>query len=110
MEQLPLSALSAQIYERAAISRQGETVLKDVQYGGPPSEDNPGDLTDRRLYLDTRTLRQLLEVAENSLTGRVVIHHAGLRCRQYLAGAHKYEVLTLVGDQPVAENLPGFRL
>jgi hypothetical protein len=46
-----------------------------------------------------------LEVAESSITGRVIIHHAGVRCRQYESGGHLYEVITLVGDQPISESV-----
>lgn len=99
MDLLPLSALSNLILQKDALSRAGERIVRDVQYGGPE------DPTDRRLILDTRTLRQLLEVAESSITGRVIIHHAGVRCRQYESGGHLYEVITLVGDQPISESV-----
>ena len=109
MPLLPLSALSKRIYERRALSHKGETVIADIQYGGPADAELgiPGDATDRRFFFDTHTLRQLLEVAEQSLTGRVVVHHAGLRCRQYESGGHRYEALTLIGDQPLPESFLG---
>lgn len=98
-EPLPFDALSAHTLEHPALSRSGETVLRDDQIGGP------GDPADRRLILDSATLRALLSMAENSLSGRVVIHHAGVRRRHLrTSGGHVYEVLVLIGDQPVPES------
>ena len=107
-EALPLSALSKLAFNRAGLHLPGrDPVVADVQYGGPaePELAISGDPTDRRLILDSGTLDLLLQVARSSLTGRVVIHHAGVRVRQYRApDGHLYEIVTLVGDAPKPEE------
>lgn len=97
---LPLSALSQLSVERPGLHQPGrDPCLRDVVYGGPQ------DPTDRRLILDTRTLRAMLEVAEASATGRVVIHSVGIRVRQHrAAGGHLYEIAYIEGRAPEAES------
>ena len=76
------------------------TVLRDVVYGGPDAEP----AADRRLVLDATQLQHLLDIARQSPTGRVVIHHAGLRVRRVLVNATQVvEVLKVVGTDPQPE-------
>ncbi len=77
------------------------TILRDVQYGGGDDD------TDRRMVLDTAQLRMLLDMAEHSLTGRVVLHRVGIRVQLLEDKGHRYEWCTLVAAKLEAE-MPSF--
>lgn len=81
------------------------TVLGDVVFGGPSVEPT----ADRRMYFDVKTLEELLEVARASVTGRAVVHHAGIRLRRVQDGAHALDALYIVGDRPAAERFDLFK-
>lgn len=78
------------------------TVRQDVLFGGPTVEPT----RDRRFYLEAKALEALLDLARQSPTGRVVIHHGGLRVRQVQDGGSVVEVLSIVGDNPTPEPFP----
>lgn len=75
------------------------TIRSDTVYGGPEAEPT----ADRRWVMDVDELQRLLDVARRSPTGRVVVHHAGLRVRRVLDGSHTVEMLAMVGSEPVPE-------
>ena len=79
----PISNYSEHKFDRPLIHEGTARLVWDRTFGGPSEPDlgNAGDPVDRRLILSTAELRKLLEIAEQSLTGRVVIHHAGVRVR-----------------------------
>lgn len=109
---LPLTAYAQREVDRGVgLQLPGrDPCLRDVQYGGPSPDGEGGDPTDRRLMLDTATLRAMLAVAEASTTGRCVVHQVGLRVRQYRArGGHLYEIVHLVGSKPTAEEHAALR-
>ena len=83
------------------------TVRSDVVYGGPSNEPTG----DTRLFLEERELVRLLEIARQSPTLRVVIHHAGLRIRRIQDGSAVVNVVSIVGDKPEPEpfTLAGVR-
>ena len=99
----PLESLSRRSAYRAPLQLGPDhpRVLLEREIGGPE------DPADRRLVLDAALLRQLLEVAENSLTGRVVLHRIGLRVQVLDDGTHRWEHLRLIGAPPVPELPPG---
>lgn len=87
---------------RSPMQRPGmDKLLRTAVVGGP----NQGG--DRRCYLSTRLLSQLLEVSRSSIMQRVVVDGAGVRVDLYVdPSGHKYEVWTLVGAKPRPEPLP----
>jgi len=95
---LPLSALSDRQVERAILHEPGRSTVRDIEIGGPK------DPADRRLFLDVETLEALLAQARASLTGRVVIHGIGLRVRTLLEDGHRWDVVYLLGREPVPET------
>ena len=67
----------------------------------------PGHGGDRRVFLSSDLLGQLLEVSWSSMTRRVQIDRAGLRVDLYeQPNGHRYEVWTLIGADPRPEPLP----
>lgn len=71
-----------------------------------------GHNLDVRYIIDRHALRQLLEAAEASVTGRVVVHGASLRVRTWRGGdGHTYSTFTFLGSGAVPEDpviaLPG---
>ena len=70
------------------------------EYGGPSSK------RDQRLILSRKELGVLLEMAQDSPTGRVVINQAGLRVKFHRAkSGHTYTVWELLGLKPVADKV-----
>lgn len=97
---LPLDAIPFDSAPYQGLEANGRiTVLRDMLYGGPVAEP----MQDRRLYFDKAELRRLLELAEQSPTGRVQIDHAGIRVRRVLDGTQAVDVLSVVGTQPKPE-------
>ena len=78
--------------------------LRTATIGGPGSD---GLGADRRLFFSVDLLAKLLEIARTSPTRRVQVNRTGLRVdlRRERNG-HQYEVWTLIGEPPVAEQLP----
>ena len=77
-----------------------DTLLKSVTVGGPEKEG------DRRIYLDKKTLLELVEIAKSSVVQRVQINRAGIQVNLYQrADGHTYEIWKLVGIQPVPESV-----
>ncbi len=101
-QRVPFHVLAWKAVQKPGIQLAGRpTVVRDVQYGGE------GDPTDRRLVLHVAQLRQLLEVAEASLTQRVVLHGFGVRVQQLRdKSGHVYEHCTFVGCKLEAEAPP----
>lgn len=101
---LPLSAFSLRnIAKTSPIQLPGRPeIVADRELGGPE------DPADRRLVLDTTTLRMLLDRAEASSTSRVVIHQVGFRV-QTLAdnSGHRWDHVTLLGLEAKPEVQPG---
>ena len=103
----PLAAFAQRTIDRGAgLQLPGrDPCTRDVQYGGPGPDGEGGDATDRRWVMDTATLRAMLETAEQSPTGRCVVHQVGLRVRQHRAGdGHMYEIVYVVGSRPIPET------
>ena len=72
----------------------GENVI-----GGPLSGK------DVRMYLDQPTLARLLEIANQSITGRVHMDGVGLRVKAYRnKGGHVYEVWSIISAPPKPEQ------
>ena len=64
-----------------------DEVLKRTRVAGPETKQ------DIRVYYDTAELRYLLDLAENSPSGRVELVMAGLECTDYRArSGHVYQV------------------
>ena len=101
-----LSEFATHSFARPPIQENSVRVIWDRQFGGPaePGLGNPGDHSDARLVLSRQELQALLAVAEQSITGRVVIHHAGIRVRLLEDGGHRFKSIRLVGDKPVPET------
>jgi len=69
--------------------------------GGPLSGQ------DVRMLLDRKTLQQLLDIASQSLSGRVQLDGVGFRQRVWRSGnGHVYQTLTLISLQPRPERTP----
>jgi hypothetical protein len=98
----PLDPREALSVNGSPLQRAGaDTLLRTAVVGGP---DRPGD---RRVYLSSALLGQLLEVARSSPMGRVQVDRAGVRVDLYRRGdGHEYEVWTLVGADPKPEAMP----
>lgn len=98
---LPLEALAARNEIKPALQRGPDypEVLSIREIGGPQ------DPADRRLILDVQTLEQLLAEARSSMSGRVVIHHAGLRVQTLRdrRSGHRWENLLLLGSETKPE-------
>ena len=78
-----------------------DRLVRRVSYGGPTSN------ADARLFVDVATVRQMLSVAESSLTNRAVIHGAGVVVDLYeAASGHRYECWRLVGSHMEPEPAP----
>lgn len=77
------------------VDRPGQArTLQKVRF---PDDGNGLLATDRRMFLHIDDLRKLLEIAESSLTQRVVFHGVGLEIEQRQVGDHVMEVWALVG-------------
>lgn len=102
---LPFSALSFHAVAMPGLQLPGRpTVIRDTQFGGPE------DRSDRRMILHVAQLEELLKVAKESMTSRVVIHHFGVRVQLLEAqGGHRYEHCTFVGSKLEAESALGIR-
>lgn len=103
----PIQNYSDHKFDRPLIHENANVrIVWDRTFGGPPEPDlgNVGDPADRRLVLSTAELRHLIGIAEQSLTGRVVIHHAGVRVRCLEEGGHRYESVRLVGGKVEPER------
>lgn len=80
-----------------------DRLLRTVVLGGPETR------LDHRLYLSTRELEMLLDVARASPTGRAILPSAGVRVDQYLhepdggGPTYQYEVWRLVSGRPYPE-------
>lgn len=99
------SDFSPHSFERPPIQEGAIRVIWDRQFGGPADDlGNPGDPQDCRMVLSRRELEALLEVAKASLTGRVVIHQAGIRVRLLEDGGHRFKSLRLVGGKVEPET------
>lgn len=71
---------------------------EEYLYGGPNCRQ------DRRLYLTRQELHRLLEQAEASINGRVLLPFCGIRVRVYEdSQGHIFEVLTLSPAAPRPE-------
>lgn len=67
----------------------------------------PLDPRDVRMYLDKRTLRLLLDIAENSTGGMVEMPRVGLKVKTWEDGhGHNYQTITLISGQPKAAKTP----
>ena len=101
-DKVPFNVLSWRAVQKPGLQVAGKpVVLRDVQYGG---EEDP---TDRRLILHVAQLRELLAVAEASLTQRVVLHGFGVRVQTLRdRTSHVYEHCTFVGCKLEAETPP----
>ena len=78
-----------------------DRVVRTVTTAGP---DEPGD---RSLYLDSRTLAMLLDIARSSATGRVRVPRCGVRVDLYeQPDGHRYEVWRFIGGAPEPEPMP----
>lgn len=99
---VPFNVLGWRALQKPGLQLPGRpTVLRDVQFGG---DDDP---TDRRMVLHVAQLRELLAVAENSLTQRIVMHNFGVRVQLLRAkDGHVYEHCTLVASKLEAEAAP----
>lgn len=96
-----LSALSARnvVHPALQVTAGYPVVLSTMDIGGPM------DPADRRLVLDVQTLEHLLSLARSSITGRVVLHHLGLRVQVLRdSSGHIWEHLTLLGSEPKPES------
>jgi len=100
-EPLPLEALSRMNEVKPSLQRGPDypEVLAVREIGGPR------DPADRRMVLDTKTLEHLLDVARASLSGRVVVHHAGLRVQTLRdrETGHRWENVLLIGSEAKPE-------
>tara|TARA_R100000388_G_C7221132_1_gene149028 strand:+ start:770 stop:1078 length:309 start_codon:yes stop_codon:yes gene_type:complete len=77
----------------------GDQLLSENTLGGPLTG------RDARLFLSTKTLRQLLDIAESSSIKRVQIDGVGLRVRTWRdKNGHVYETWQLIGQQPKPET------
>lgn len=64
-----------------------------------------GHTQDARFILDAEALRALLDVAQQSITGRVVMHNASLRLRTWRGGDGKvYTTLGVLATEAVPED------
>lgn len=101
-DKVPFNVLGWHALQKPGLQLPGRpTVLRDVQFGG---DDDP---TDRRMVLHVAQLRELLAVAEDSLTKRVVLHGVGIRVQVLRANdGHVYEHCTLVASKLEAEAAP----
>lgn len=90
-DRLLIQSARGAIADRVAFQRPGSPeVLRKVQF---PDTDG-----DRRLYVDVGTLRQLLQMAEASVTHRVVIHSVVVEVEQLRdKTGHVFEAWTFVG-------------
>ena len=69
--------------------------------GGPLNTD------DVRMIFDRKSLEHLLDVAKSSMSGRVILHHAGIKQRIWRTGdQHIYQTLSVVSDPPKPESTP----
>jgi len=97
----PLTALSRRNVIKPGLQMGPDypEVLQDYEIGGPE------DTTDRRLVVDTATLEELLRIARQALSGRVVLHSVGLRVQllRDRQSGHRWEHCTLIGRQPRPE-------
>lgn len=76
-----------------------DRLVDETVVGGPLSGQ------DVRMYLDRKTLTHLLDVANDSVVGRSVLHGVGVRIRVYEGGdGRRYAVWSLVSNPPVAEQ------
>lgn len=99
---LPLSALSERMHEKPLVQLPGRPErIRRFTIGGP---EEPRD---RRLELDTATLRKLLDIAEQSEAGIVVIRQAGLDVSTWRNQAgHQWDQLTITGLEPKPKRVP----
>jgi len=75
-----------------------DELMREAEFGGPASS------RDSRFYFDRKELEQLLEICKSSVSGRVIIHHAGVKVRLYRSGSgHMYEAWHLIGSKAVPE-------
>ena len=100
---MPNMSIPGQIVEHsqgASGTSSGDTLLGETTIGGPLCAD------DVRMMLDRATLRRLLEYAESSLSGRVVLHGVGFKQRVWRTKTgHVYQTLSLVSQQPKPERV-----
>lgn len=98
----PITSLSQRNVVRTPLQRGPgfPEVLRDFEVGGPE------DPADRRLILDSKTLRHLLDLAETSPSGRVVLHHIGLRVQvlEDQPSGHRWENVSLIGTEAKPET------
>ena len=86
----------------AANQRAGKDVLLGEQtiYG-------PLSCQDVRMYLDRKTLEHLLDVARNSLMGRVELTGVGARVKMWEhKNGHRYTTWELISNTPRPERSP----
>ena len=90
------------VVNRSPLQRPGlDTLIRTATTGGPELGG------DRRVYLSSQLLGQLLEVARSSSMGRVQVNQAGVRVDLYeRPDGHRYEVWTLIGATPEPEPMP----
>ncbi len=97
-----LRSLSKRFHQRPVIQLPGRPRRVDhFEIGGPE------DPADRRLQLNTETLKHLLKIAEASEVGVVVMHHAGLEVSVWQDdNGHRYEQVTIIGSDPEPRRVP----
>jgi len=85
---------------RNPIQRPGcDRCLRSATFGGPTTG------RDVRMFLDKKTLTQLLDICNSSTTGRVVINKAGLQVSVYEGGdGNRYETWAIIGESPRPES------
>jgi hypothetical protein len=85
---------------RNPIQRPGvDPCLRQTVFGGPDAS------RDVRLYLDTASLKHMLEISSKSSLDMAVINMAGLEISVYQSGSgHTYEVWKIIGLAPQPLN------
>ena len=105
MTRTPGDGMSKMVVHRNPIQRPGvDRLIRSVEYGGP------GCGTDTRMHIDRATLQQFADVARQSVTGRAVLHGAGVRVDLYeTETGHRYETWVIVGShiEPEPNPIPG---
>ena len=78
-----------------------DDLIGENTIGGPLSGD------DVRMMLDRDTLRRLLNMAEQSMVNRVILHRVGFKQRIWRGGdGNVYQTLQLISAPPKPESAP----
>ena len=76
-----------------------DQLIEESTIGGPMTSQ------DVRMLLDKRTLLHLLDVCNESMTGRCILHQVGFKRRVWRGGdGNLYQTLSIISLQPRAEN------